>query len=230
MDGQQLQSARKQKEWTQEQAAIKLGVSQAYLSLLEGGARRVPEKLAVKAVRTYGLSQAYLPVDTRRVYAQQSDESRLAAELAALGYPGLSHLKSGRQKRNPMEVLLSALSRDELDTRLVEALPWVVLKFSDLDWQWLTNAAKVNDLQNRLGFVTGLARRLAELRGERELADLLAREELVLERSRLMREDTLCHESLTQAERRWLRKNRPAEAKHWRLLTDLTPEQLDHAV
>ena len=129
-----------------------------------------------------------------------------------------------------MEVLLSALSRDELDTRLVEALPWVVLKFSDLDWQWLTNAAKVNDLQNRLGFVTGLARRLAELRGERELADLLAREELVLERSRLMREDTLCHESLTQAERRWLRKNRPAEAKHWGLLTDLTPEQLDHAV
>ena len=129
-----------------------------------------------------------------------------------------------------MEVLLSALSRDELDTRLVEALPWVVLKFSDLDWQWLTNAAKVNDLQNRLGFVTGLARRLAELRGERELADLLARQELVLERSRLMREDTLCHESLTQAERRWLRKNRPAEAKHWRLLTDLTPEQLDHAV
>lgn len=229
MDGQQLQSARKQKEWTQEQAAIKLGVSQAYLSLLEGGARRVPEKLAVKAVRTYGLSQAYLPVDTRRVYAQQSDESRLAAELAALGYPGLSHLKPGRLKRNPAEVLLSALSRDELDTRLVEALPWVVLKFPDLDWQWLTNAAKVNDLQNRLGFVTGLARRLAELRGEREFADLLARQELVLERSRLMREDTLCHESLTQAERRWLRKNRPAEAKHWRLLTDLTPEQLDHA-
>ena len=44
MDGQQLQSARKQKEWTQEQAAIKLGVSQAYLSLLEAGARRVPSQ------------------------------------------------------------------------------------------------------------------------------------------------------------------------------------------
>lgn len=78
--------------------------------------------------------------------------------------------------------------------------------------------------------VRGLARRLAELRGGRELADLLARQELALERSRLMREVTLCHESLTHAERRWLRKNRPAEAKHWRLLTDLTPEQLDHAV
>jgi len=228
MNGQQLRSARKQKGWSQEQAAAKLGVSQAYLSLLESGARRVPEKLAVKAVRVFGLSQAHLPVNTCRVNEPQADESRLAAELATLGYPGLSHLKSGRQKRNPAEVLLSALSRDDLDSRLVEALPWIALRFPDLDWQWLTKAAKVNDLQNRLGFVTGLARRLAELRGERESAELLARQESALERSRLIREDTLCHESLTEAERRWLRKNRPAEAKRWRLLTDLTPERLDH--
>lgn len=228
MNGQQLHSARKQKGWSQEQAAARLGVSQAYLSLLEGGARRVPEKLAVKAVSVYGLSHAYLPLNMHRVQAPQADESRLAAELATLGYPGLSHLKSGRRKRNPAEVLLSALSRDDLDARLVEALPWVALKFPDLDWQWLTDAAKVNDLQNRLGFVTGVARRLAELRGERESAALLARQELALARSRLMREDTLCHESLTEAERRWLRKYRPAEAKRWRLLTDLTPERLDH--
>lgn len=229
MNGRQLQSTRKQKGWSQEQAATKLGVSQAYLSLLENGARRVPEKLAVKAVSVYGLSQAYLPVNTGHVHAQQADENRLAAELAMLGYPGLSHLKSGWRKRNPAEVLLSALNRDDLDARLVEALPWVVMKFPALDWQWLTNAAKLNDLQNRLGFVTGLARRLAELRGEYESAALLARQESALERSRLMREDTLCHESLTEAERRWLRIHRPAAAKHWRLLTDLTPERIDHA-
>lgn len=230
MNSQQLQSARKQKGWSQEQAAAKLGVSQAYLSLLEGGARRVPEKLAVKVVSAYGLSQAYLPLNMHTVHALQSDERRLVAELATLGYPGLSYLKSGRRKRNPAEILLSALSRNDLDSRLVEALPWVALKFPDLDWQWLTDAAKVNDLQNRLGFVTGVARRLAELHGEHESAALLARQELALERSRLMREDTLCHESLTEAERRWLRRHRPAEAKRWRLLTDLTPERLDHAV
>jgi len=125
---------------------------------------------------------------------------------------------------------LATMSRNDLDVRLVEALPWVALKFPDLNWPWLTNAAKVSDLQNRLGFVTGLARRLAEWHGEPEAAALLARQETSLERSRLLREDTLCHESLTEAERRWLRKNRPAEAKRWRLLTDLTPEQLDHAV
>ncbi|HEX9002364.1 MAG TPA: hypothetical protein VGB07_20825, partial [Blastocatellia bacterium] len=93
----------------------------------------------------------------------------------------------------------------------------------------LTNAAKLNDLQNRLGFVVNVARRLAERQGEREKVALLAQQEMTLERSRLFREDTLCHDSLTAAERRWLRKNRPPEARHWRLLTDLSPEHLDYA-
>ena len=104
-----------------------------------------------------------------------------------------------------------------------------MLKFPDLNWRWLTQAARARDLQNRLGYVTSVARRLAELRGEREKAKLLATEESMLERSRLAREDTLCHQSLTEVEKRWLRKNRPPEARHWRLLTDLSPEQLDHA-
>ena len=55
--------------------------------------------------------------------------------------------------------------------------------------------------KNRLGYVTNVARRLAELRGEREKAALLATEESRLERSRLAREDTLCHESLTEVEK-----------------------------
>lgn len=117
MSGRQLQAARRQKGWSQEQAATRLGVSQAYLSLLERNARRVPERLAVKAVNAYGLSPAYLPVNTRRVQAPQTDESRLAAELAALGYPGLSHIKRARRKRNPAEILLSALSMGDLDSR-----------------------------------------------------------------------------------------------------------------
>lgn len=189
----------------------------------------MPEKLAVKAVRVYGLSKALLPVDTTRDQASP-DERRLPSELAALGYPGLSYLRPRGHKKNPAELLLSAVSKNNLDSRLVEALPWVALKFSDLDWQWLANAARARDLQNRLGFVISVARRLAQQRGEGEKAAMLAREEAALERSRLMREDTLCHDSLTRAERRWLRKHRPREAKHWRLLTDLTPEQLDHAV
>jgi hypothetical protein len=49
-----------------------------------------------------------------------------------------------------------------------------------------------------------------------------------LEPSRLAKEDTLCRESMTRAERAWLREHRPKLAEHWNLLTDLTVEQLDH--
>ena len=49
MTGKDLKTGREQKGWTQEESASRLGVSQPYLSLLEKGARRVPEKLARKA-------------------------------------------------------------------------------------------------------------------------------------------------------------------------------------
>lgn len=228
MTGSELKSGRERKGWGQQQAARRLGVSQPYLSLLERGERRVPGLLARKAAGVYGLSAAVLPTEIARDGVQPAGEDALARDLAALGYPGFSHLRPGR-KKNPAEVVLRALSAADLDSRLTEALPWVLLKFPDLDWGWLVAVAKLNDLQNRLGFVTGVARRLAEKSGESDVAGLLARQESALERSRLVREDTLCRESLTGAERRWLRENRPREAKHWRLLTDLSPEHLGHA-
>jgi len=43
-------------------------------------------------------------------------------------------------------------------------------------------------------------------------------------------ENTLCKESMTQAERNWLRTHRSQAAEHWNLLTDLTVEHLDHAI
>lgn len=229
MTGTDLQTGREQKGWTQEQAARKLGVSQPYLSLLEKGTRRVPERLARKAATLYGLSAAKLPMKTGWHDVQANNDDALASDLAALGYPGLSYLKS-RRKRNPAEVMLSALSANNLDSRLAEALPWVLLKHPDLNWEWLVGAAKVNDLQNKLGFVTNVARRLAEELGKHETASLLREHESTLERSRLVREETLCHDSLTQSERRWLRSNRSDEAKHWNLLTDLSPEHLIHAI
>lgn len=228
MMGRHLKSGREQKGWSQEYAASRLGVSQPYLSMLERDERRVPELLARKAAGLYRMSAAVLPTTLTWDSVRPADGDALALDLAVLGYPGLSYLKPKR-KRNPAEVLISALSARDLDVRLTEALPWLLLKFPDLDWQWLVAAAKLNDLQNRLGFMTSVARRLAEMSGDRDMAALLGRQEAVLERSRLMREDTLCHDSLTEPERRWLRENRPEEAKHWGLLTDMSPEHLSHA-
>jgi hypothetical protein len=190
--------------------------------------RSVPDRLARKAATLFGLAATKLPVETPWHSVEAKDDGTLASDLAALGYPGLSYLNS-RRKKNPAEVVLCALKSKNLDTRLVEALPWVLLEHPELDWHWLMSAAKVNDLQNKLGFLTNVARRLAERLGRNETAKLLKIEELVLERSRLIQEETLCNESLTQAERRWLKSNRSNEARHWKLLTDLSPDHLSHA-
>ena len=228
MNGRDLRAGREQKGWTQQEAAARLGVSQPYLALVEKEVRRVPEKLARKAASTFRLSAVTLPPQADWHAVQHKTEDSLAADLAALGYPGFSHLKA-RRKKNPAEVLLSALSAQDLNTRLAEALPWVLLTYSDLDWSSLIKEVKVRDLQNRLGFVTSLARRVAEKQGNKSKAEWLRNKETALARSRLLLEDTLCHDSLTDTERRWLNTARSKDAKYWRLLTDLKPEHLNYA-
>ncbi len=157
---------------------------------------------------------------------QLLDERQLATDLAGLGYPGLPPLQLPQNKKNPSELLLTALSMTDLDIRLIEALPWIVWCFPDLDWASVTNAARQKGLQNKLGFIVNLARRLAPARGEQEKAARLASIEAQLENIRLLQEETLCHDSLTTAERRWLQTHRTPEARHWQVLTALAPEDL----
>jgi hypothetical protein len=130
---------------------------------------------------------------------------------------------------NPAALLGKALEMSDLETRLVEALPWVAWRHPDLDWTWLIARAKAGDLQNRLGFVVSLAREVATRRRDDAAAAMLASVEERLDRSRLVREDTLCRASMTQAERRWLARQRPALAAHWNLLTDLRTDHLSYA-
>ncbi len=228
MTGQDLRDGRQKRGWTQQVAAAKLGVSQPYLALMERGERRVPARLARNAARLYGLSLTALPVESNWSDAPHCNEQDMAAYLAGLGYPGLAYLRPAK-KRNPAEVLFAALSCDDLESRLTEALPWVVLEYPDLDWNWLVRAAKVQNLQNRLGFVTSMGRRLAEQDGKESVATALRQNELALDKARLVHEDTLCHASLSEAEKRWVREHRSAEAHHWNLLTDLSPEHLSYA-
>jgi len=126
-------------------------------------------------------------------------------------------------------VLLKALNEADLDSRVVEALPWLALTYADLDWDWAVRNAKLLDRQNRLGFVTTVAQQLAGEPVAAWRARNLKEYAAVLERSRLVKEDTLCHDSLTEGERAWLRQNRPAAAAHWNLLTDMTAENLPYA-
>jgi transcriptional regulator with XRE-family HTH domain len=225
MQGNWLREERQRKGWTQAQTATRLGVSQTYLSLLESGRRPVSTRLARKLQRHFAVPPTALPLEGMNV---QDDVQGLAEGLAALGYPGFSHFKRGR-RANPAQLLFAALRMRDLEPRLSEALPWVVWQYPDLDWTWLVARARLHDLQNRLGFVVRLAREVAARRGSAATAAALANVERRLEQSRLAREDTLCRESMTQAERRWLRVRRPGQAEHWNLLTGLVPEHLSYA-
>ncbi len=221
-----LRSARRTAALTQHQAAKRLGVSQAYLALLEGGRRRITPQLGVRIAKLYGLGPAALPLSTENL--SDWDSSSLATGLASLGYPGFRQL-AGAPAHHPATILLAAIASSNVEIRVVEALSWLAAEYNDLDWEWLIREAKVRDLQNRLGFVVTLARVVTRKRGDRAAAERLHEVEEILERARLVREDTLCQASLSDAERRWLRKTRPAEAGHWNLLTDLRARTLPYA-
>jgi hypothetical protein len=154
----------------------------------------------------------------------------VAQALSRLGYPGLAYLKRPGSRRNPGELLIRALDLDELEPRLVEALPWLLLRFEGFDVEAMAVWAKTQDLQNRLGFTVSLARQVAERNPfYRSRFDELLRFERLLERSRLVREDTYGRRETSRGMRRWLRSNRSREARHWNLLTDLKVEHLPYA-
>lgn len=229
LTGEVLRKARECRGWTQTETGKRLGISQAYVALLEKGRRAFPPKLAQKAVRLLRLSPVFLPTGEKNLSAALPDS--LAGELSRLGYPGFAYLRGGRLK-NPVEILLAALARPQLDSRIAEALPWLLLTYSDLDSYWLLMQARLLRLTNRLGFVVDLSRAVLERNRETDSPRYHALTRLAdsLRLSRLDVEDTLSQASLSDAERNWLRANRPAEAEFWHLLTNWRPEFLQFTV
>jgi len=211
----QLRQARLQRGDSQQQAADRMCVTQAYFSMLEKGTRTPSSELARKLMRSYGLSPTALPVS--KVPARVSPDF-WAAELAALGYPGFAHLRRGTQKVNPVTFLLAALAQPNLEARVAEGLPWLVWRYPDMNFDWLVPEARMKNLQNRLGFAVTLAR----LAGHRQ--NLLPLETTLAD-SKLEKQDSFCKE-LTEPERLWLRENSSPEARQWNLLSDLRPETL----
>lgn len=216
-----LKDARESAGMTQQEAAEKLGLTQAYLSMLERGVRPVTAKVTAQAGKVFRMPPTALPLST----ADAPEDARLKEKLGALGYPGFRYLRS-RTLCNPAQVLLCALDVEDQDRRVVEALPWLVCAYPEMDWGWLGRHARMKDRQNRLGFVTDLAEEMASRRGDGALRKRLEQEKVALERSRLAHEDTLAHGSMTEVERKWLRQHRTAQARHWNLLTDLEARHL----
>ena len=200
---------RKRNGLTQVNAASLLGVSQPYLSLLEKGARPLTAALRDR-----------MKVGRGKNEGERSDD-RFRAQLSALGYEGFAHVAKARPKPRVVDFLMAVLSRSDADARVVEALPWLVSTCQHpLDFGWLVHQAKLQNLQNRLGF-------LLQVAGVETPDGLLAVREL--ERARLLREDTLCWDSMPAVTREWMRANRTPLAEHWNVLTRLRAEDVQDA-
>ena len=222
----QLKAGRLKAGLAQVKAAAKLGLSQTYLSLLESGARRVTDGVAQAAARLYHLEPPLLA--TPEPPRLKSVARKLPHQLAALGYPGFSHLRKS-PPANPALVALEAVSGDNLDGRVAEAMPWVLERYPELDWKGLVTYAKVRNVQNRLGFLVTLARQLAEGGSNAGASKKLKDAENELDLARLAAETTLGRESMPEAEKNWLRANRPPEARHWNVLTAMKARELPYA-
>ena len=125
-------------------------------------------------------------------------------------------------------MLLAALAQERLEGRVAEALPWVALEYAHPN-TWLVENARRFNLQNRLGFVVKLAQRVADKRNDTVRVTELGLLENALEESRLAREDVFYRPPRTGTEKEWLRQNRTEDARHWNLLSDVRPEQLQYA-
>ncbi|MGB6544952.1 MAG: hypothetical protein WBE97_04945, partial [Candidatus Acidiferrales bacterium] len=119
------------------------------------------------------------------------------------------------------EYLLSALSQSNLEARVAEGLPWVVLRYPDMPLEWLVRESRARLLQNRLGFAVTLAKRAAA-------RDDLEPLERTLADGKLEKEDSFCEE-LSEVGCRWLRTHSSDEARQWNLLSDLRPDAVRYA-
>ncbi len=190
-----VQQWRTRSKLTQVEAAVLLGVSQPYLSLLESGARPLTLRL-----------RSRLTAENR-----DTGDDRFRAQLSALGYELFAHLRPARLKPRADSLLVSILSQPDLDARVVAALPWLVRTTAKrLDFTWLVRQAKLRNIANRMGFVL-------ELAGVESVGMSAALREL--EAARLLAETTLCWDAMPTAVREWMRGHRSAMAARWNVLS-----------
>jgi transcriptional regulator with XRE-family HTH domain len=229
MMGTELRKARLEADWTQKRLASRLGVTQAHVSQMESAKRRVTDSVARRVTSLFHLPPTLLPASGEESRVPVTEE-RVEQGLARLGYPGFAYRKKQGKQQNPGELLLMALSLDNLDPRLATALPWLLVRFENLSLKGLVAQAKAKDLQNRLGFTVSLAEQVAKrnpalMRNLRELHEA----KQLLYRSRLAEEGTYGREETSERMKAWLRQQRSPEAERWNLMTDLKVEHLPYA-
>ena len=104
----------------------------------------------------------------------ESENQTFALRLAAIGYPGYGYLRRPRQSgETSMKVLLGVLSCTDPEPRLIEALPWIILRHWRTDFSLLIEEAETLHVQNQLGFLVSIARRISQTTSNRIRTEVL---------------------------------------------------------
>jgi hypothetical protein len=149
------------------------------------------------------------------------EPERFKEELGYLGYPGFAYLALVHREVNATNFVRDALSTEDLDQRVVEALPWVLAN-KELNWRRLIEELRSCNVHNRLGFLLEVTVKAAKKLRLNETVDELLPLLTMLRVTAAREEDTLCHGSLTLVERKSLRQRRSQTARSWNILSDLT--------
>jgi len=157
-------------------------------------------------------------------------DDRIKASLGGLGYPGFRYLAPTPLEADPQEVLFEALRADDMDQRVIDALPWVLAHRNDLDLRSLTDQVRSAGIQNRLGFLIEITVSAAKRLRCTQVTERLEPFLVVLREVRHPNEDTLAKASMSQVERRRLHRSRPKAARYWRLLNDLNTNEAGKAI
>ena len=168
------------------------------------------------------------------------DKNDLEKALAVLGYPGFAYLTrylnsetDGKNDFSPTELLQWAIVQDVLNTRVTEALFWLVAAYAaKVDWGKLISFAQEQGVQNRLGYLACLALQLVESKQSLSYPEayrLLQETVSQLRAIRQSQEKTLMNEAMGPVMRSWVQANRAQEAVQWRVLTTITTDDLQHA-
>jgi hypothetical protein len=150
------------------------------------------------------------PVDQPSMEAEACpafDEDHLEKALAVLGYPGFAYLTSYLKFEtdyegafDPTELIRWAIAQNVLNTRVMEALPWLIAAYAtQVDWKRLIGSAQRHAVQNRLGYLACLALQLVESKqslSHPEARRLLKESVSRLQEIRQPQEQTLMNEEM----------------------------------
>ena len=167
------------------------------------------------------VSDAFEPVEADAPYLTES--------LAKLGYPGLAYVRTRLTRKNPAEVLLTALIRQLRESRGGSPSMVAFAVLAEGIYLVIGPSEKTQSPESFGVCCQSCETGVRERSSKRSQNPSASRTRSKTRRKPLGQRRFFLQATRTPGEREWLLQNRPEEARHWNLLADLRPEHLQYA-